>query len=99
MPKLRYFNSIGNILKHIDDFRSVYIMDINLRNNPWHCGAELSLMGEQDIDFERGLICATPTCLHGMAIGEMSKYVHLYIDQTAQVYFCFVSLKITYINI
>ena len=99
MPKLRYFNLIGNILNHIDDFRSVYIMDINLRNNPWHCGAELSWMGEQDMDFKRGLICATPTCLHGMAIGEMSKYVLLYIDQTVRVYFCFVSLKITYINI
>ena len=85
MPKLSYFNSIGNNLNHIDDFRSVYLRDINLRNNPWHCGAEISWIDKREMDFERGLICTTPTCLHGMAIAEMSQYVLIYIDLIARV--------------
>ena len=73
MPKLGYFNLGSNQLNNIDDFRSRYTGDINLRYNPWHCGAELSWMGDEDMAFERGLICATPTCLEGKAVAEMSK--------------------------
>ena len=72
MPKLEHFYIHANKLTHIDDVRSVLISDINLMFNPWHCGEELSWMGEEDMGFERGLTCATPACLHGMAIADMS---------------------------
>ena len=73
MPKMDYFNLSRNQLNNIDDFRRLYANNIYLRNNPWHCGAELSWMGDDDMAFERGLICATPTCLEGKAITDMSK--------------------------
>ena len=73
MPKLRYFNLYGNKLNHIDDFRNLYARNINLRHNPLHCDTELSWMGEEDMSFEKGLTCTTPSCLHGMAIADMSK--------------------------
>ena len=77
MPALRQLHLNGNALKHIDDFRSFCVMDINLRHNPLHCGVELSWMGEPDMGFEKHLTCATPLCLHGMAIADMSKWVFL----------------------
>ena len=75
IPKLRNFDLSYNILTHIDDFRGPHERFINLNGNPWHCNAELSWMGEEDMFFERGLTCATPTCLHGMAISDMSKLI------------------------
>ena len=75
IPKLRNFDLSYNILTHIDDFRGPHERFINLNGNPWHCNAELSWMGEEDMFFERGLTCATPTCLHGMAISNMSKLI------------------------
>ena len=79
MPMLRQFGLHGNKLNNIDDFRSLCEGYINLWNNPWHCDVQLSWMGEENMDFEQGLICTTPTCLHGMPITEMSKYVLFYI--------------------
>ena len=73
MPTLRYLNLNENTLNYVDDFRSLYVRIIDLRNNPWHCDAELSWMGEEEMGFEKRLTCATPTCLHGMAIADMSK--------------------------
>ena len=75
MPALRQLHLNGNALKHIDDFRNLYVKDINLRHNPLHCGEELSWMGEEDMGFEKHLTCATPLCLHGMAIADMSNWV------------------------
>ena len=72
-PKLSHFDLSGNKLNHIDDFRGLYESYINLKNNPWHCSLELSWMGEESLDFQPGLICETPTCLHGLPIAEMSK--------------------------
>ena len=62
-----------NQLTYVDDFRGYHIESINLWNNPWHCDAKLSWMGEEDLVFEERLTCATPPCLHGMAIADMSK--------------------------
>ena len=62
----------SNKLTYIDDFRSYHIESINLAGNPWHCDATLSWMGEEDMPFEKALTCATPSCLHGMEIAEMS---------------------------
>ena len=31
-------------------------------------------MGEDDMAFEVGLVCETPTCVQGIAIADMSKY-------------------------
>ena len=73
MPQLHYINLNGNKLTHISDFRSLYLRNISLRNNPWRCGVELSWMGEEDMGFEQDLICATPACRRGLAIAEMSK--------------------------
>ena len=77
MPKLDYFLLSGNQLTHIDDLRGFDIRILNLRNNPWLCDEELSWMGEEDMELERGLTCATPTCLQGMVIADMSKWIIL----------------------
>ena len=88
MPNLDYFDLNGNKLNHIDDFRNLYVRAIYLRSNPWHCGVELSWMGEDDNDFEQGLTCATPTCLHGMAIADMSKWIILSINLRFLMLYC-----------
>ena len=75
IPKLDYLNLYENNLTHIDDFRTLFKGVIDLRRNPWHCGEDLSWMGEEDMRFERGLTCASPPCLHGMAIADMSKWI------------------------
>ena len=75
MPKLHFLLLDGNRLTHVDDFRSLNVRVILLENNPWHCGEELSWMGEEDLGFERGLTCATPTCLEGMVVAEMSNLI------------------------
>ena len=80
MPKLMRFYITRNELNHIDDFRRIYDEDIYLSNNPWHCGAELSWMGEEDMVFERNLKCATPDCLHDRAIADMSEFRTLVTD-------------------
>ena len=72
MPKLYYLNLCNNELNHIGDLRRRNVSVIILRGNPWHCGEELSWMGEEDMGFERGLTCVTPNCLQGMAIADMS---------------------------
>ena len=82
MPKLNAFYIHANNLTHIDEVRSLDIGIINLKANPWHCGEELSWMGEEDFGFERGLTCATPACLHGMAIADMSKSIQCGADIT-----------------
>ena len=73
MPKLTTLELYANEITGIDDFRSFYDRKINLNENPWHCGAALSWMGEEDMEFERLLVCATPFCLRDMAIADMSK--------------------------
>ena len=73
MPKLESFYLNANKLTQIYDVRSLHKIGMNLMSNPWHCGEALSWMGEEDLEFERGLTCATPACLHGMAIADMSK--------------------------
>ena len=73
MPKLKTLWLNGNKIAHIEDIRGFDTRLLNLRNNPWHCDEELSWMGEEDMGFERGLTCATPTCLHGTVIADMSK--------------------------
>ena len=77
MPKLDVLSLSGNKLCHIADLRGFDLGHLHLLNNPWHCGEELSWMGEEDMDFERGLTCATPACLHGMVIANMSKWIVL----------------------
>ena len=74
MPKLRRFDGYANKITDIADFRNYYVGDIGLKGNPWHCGPELSWMGEADEAFEGGLTCATPNCLRGRTIADMSKY-------------------------
>ena len=49
MPKLAYLEFYSNNITHVDDFRSFYDKEINLAQNPWHCGVALSWMGE-DLD-------------------------------------------------
>ena len=73
MPKLTILELNGNEITRVDDFRSFYAMQINLNGNPLHCGAALSWMGEEEMEFEKDLVCATPTCLRDMAIADMSK--------------------------
>ena len=87
MPKLEHFYINDNEITHIGDVRSLHIREINLRFNPWHCGEELSWMGEEDMGFERGLTCATPACLHGMAIADMSKSIQCRTDITWSISF------------
>ena len=77
MLKLDYFMLDGNQLTHINDLRGFDIRILNLRDNPWHCDEELSWMGEEEMDFERGLTCVSPACLHGMVIADMSKWIIL----------------------
>ena len=73
MPKLDRLYLNDNNLTHIGDFRCLNVKVIKLLYNPWHCNEELSWMGEEDMSFEEGLTCATPTCLQGIAITDMSK--------------------------
>ena len=87
MPKLNAFYIHANKLTHIDDVRSLDIRVMNLMFNPWHCSEELSWMGEEDMGFERGLTCATPSCLHGMAIADMSKSMQCGTDITRSICF------------
>ena len=75
MPQLGYFTLSDNKLFHVDDVRGFNIRQLFMMENPWHCDEELSWMGEEDMDFEQGLTCATPTCLHGMVIADMSKWI------------------------
>ena len=75
MPELDLLTLDGNKLTHIDYFRSFEIRQVTLSDNPWLCDEELSWMGEEDMGFERGLTCATPACLHGMVIADMSKQI------------------------
>ena len=82
MPKLGRLYLNGNKLTHFGDVRSLHISTINLSSNPLHCGEELSWMGEEDLGFERGLTCATPACLHGMAIADMSNSIQCGTDIT-----------------
>ena len=73
MPKLRLLILNDNKLSHIDDFRIYYTEVIRMGANPWHCGTAFSWMGEDDMAFERGLVCETPACLQGIDIADMSK--------------------------
>ena len=75
IPKLYYLNLYENNLTHIGDLRTLFTGLMDLRHNPWHCDEDLSWMSEEDMRFERGLTCATPSCLHGMAIADMSKWL------------------------
>ena len=74
MPKLYDLNLYANKITHIEDFRNFSTEIIHLRDNPWHCGAAISWMGEEDMEFERDLTCATPDCLHNRIIADMSKF-------------------------
>ena len=87
MPKLEHLYVYGNKLTHFGDVRSLHISTINLRSNPWHCGEELSWMGEEEVGLERGLTCATPACLHGMAIADMSNSIQCGTDITRLIFF------------
>ena len=73
LPQLRNLYIHGNKLTHVEDFRSYYMGIINLGANPWHCDGKLSWMGEEDMDFEEFLTCASPSCVEGTAIASMSK--------------------------
>ena len=73
MPKLYQHQLYTNEITHVDDFRNFSDKDIRMVNNPWHCGAALSWMGEDDMKFEHRLRCATPVCRRGVAIANMSK--------------------------
>ena len=78
---LRHMPNITNLLLNsnkitlVDDFRRFCYKRITLQDNPWHCGAALSWMGEEEMAFELGLKCATPACLHDMAIADMGKLI------------------------
>ena len=80
MPQLKWFYIPRNKISHIEDFRTLYDEQIYLSNNPWHCGAELSWMGEVDMNFERSLKCATPDCLCDRAIADMGEFLTLATD-------------------
>ena len=79
MPALSQLYLCGNKLSTIDDLRMDYFGQIELEENPWHCGPELSWMifwMDEEYIFGMGkprLICATPACLQGVSIADMSK--------------------------
>ena len=73
MPKLSLLELYMNEITCVDDFRSFYDGKISLNGNPLHCGAALSWLGEEDMKFERHLVCAAPVCLRDMTIAKMSK--------------------------
>ena len=73
LPQLKKLYIQGNKLIHVADFRSYYMEFISLFQNPWHCGAKLSWLGEEDLAFEEFLTCASPPCVQGAAIASMSK--------------------------
>ena len=74
MPKLHCLHLYGNNLTYIHDFRNDYVGDIRLHKNPWHCGPQISWMGEDNNSFERRLTCATPICMRGRSIAAMGEY-------------------------
>ena len=73
MPNLRCLSLYGNNLTYIHDFRQYYAGEIILFKNPWHCGPQISWMGEDNNSFERRLTCATPICMSGRSIAAMGK--------------------------
>ena len=73
MPKLSRLLLYTNEIAHVDDLWSFNDIEVNLIDNPLHCGAALSWMGEKDLMLEHGFTCATPVCLQDMVIADMSK--------------------------
>ena len=76
MPRLDNIDIDHNQITQIDDYKNydeVNISLINVEGNPWHCGPELSWMGEEDDGYENGLLCASPICLLGTPIAAMGK--------------------------
>ena len=74
LPKLRCLNLCRNNLTYMYDFRNDYVGKIGLLKNPWHCGPQISWMGEDNNAFERDLTCATPICMRGRSISAMGEY-------------------------
>ena len=74
MPKLSRFDVYANEIAEITDFWNYYVGDIDLLGIQFHCGPELSWMGEGDETFELGLTCVTPNCMRGRIIADMGKY-------------------------
>ena len=74
MPKLHCLRLYGNNLTYINDFRNDYVGNISLQMNPWHCGPQISWMGEDNNSFERRLTCATPICMRGRSIAAMGEH-------------------------
>ena len=62
-----------NEIAHVDDLWSFSDIEVNLIDNPLHCGAASSWMGEEDLMLEHGFTCATPVCLQDMVIADMSE--------------------------
>ena len=73
MSKLFQLTLHSNEITHVDDFLKFSDKEIRLVDNPWHCGAALPWMGDDDMKFEHRLRCATPVCRCDVAIANMSK--------------------------
>ena len=74
MPQLYDLNLYANKITHFEDFRNFSTETIHLGDNPWHCGAAISWLRKEYMEFERDLTCATPDCLHNRIIADMSKF-------------------------
>ena len=77
MPKLNYLLLNGNCIQQIDDYRRFYIYRhgwINISLNPFHCSTTMAWISNTTYQFTGEPTCATPWCLKGRVMLEMSKY-------------------------
>ena len=73
MPKLRYLNLYGNSITHMENYRPYFSHSISLFENPFHCGIRMAWIATLKSDVIRSPVCATPWCLEGMVMFNMSK--------------------------
>ena len=76
MPKLMYLYLRRNSLTYLDDYRPFFSNTPIVSGNPFHCDVRMSWMSSIKGKFQHKPTCATPWCLKGKVILNMSKYLH-----------------------
>ena len=86
MPKLRYLYIYGNFITHLGDYRPYFSHVILLSANPFHCDMRMAWITTVTSEFIGAPTCATPWCLKGRRISNMSKWINLDLNVTTWIY-------------
>ena len=73
IPKLKTLKLIRNNLTSLGDFTLYYDGRLSVRDNPWHCDAELSWVSSFNQD-TFSLTCFTPQCYAGRIANNLGEY-------------------------